>query len=97
MPGDLNGDGLVNFADLTPFVKALTDIPGYEAMFPGLDRVARCDVSGDGLCNFGDLTPFADLLTGAPGAGAAVPEPSCTVLLMAVALTAMLWRVRQAF
>jgi hypothetical protein len=83
--GDLNGDGLINFGDLTPFVKALTDIPGYEAMFPGLDRVERCDVSGDGLCNFGDLTPFANLLTGGPGTGTAVPEPT-SILLVVMAL-----------
>jgi hypothetical protein len=86
-PGDLNGDDLVNFGDLSPFVKALTDIPGYEAMFPGLDRVARCDVSGDGLCNFGDLTPFANLLTGGPGIGAgmsAVPEPSCWCAIVGI-------------
>jgi hypothetical protein len=86
--GDLNGDGLVNFGDLTPFVKALTDIPGYEAMFPGIDRVAACDVSGDGLCNFGDLTPFVSLLTGGPGSATSVPEPTslclciCTLLVV---------------
>jgi hypothetical protein len=83
--GDLNGDGSVNFADLTPFVKALTDIPGYEAMFPGLDRVALCDVSGDGSCNFADLTPFAELLTGGPANASAVPEPgSCLLSLIAL-------------
>jgi hypothetical protein len=88
-PGDLNGDDLVNFADLSPFVKALTDIPGYEAMFPGLDRVARCDVSGDGQCNFGDLSPFAALLSGGAGAAGAsaqaVPEPAAVMLIGAAA------------
>jgi hypothetical protein len=76
--GDLNGDDAVNFGDLTPFVTALTDAPAYEAMFPGLDRVARCDTSGDGQCNFGDLTPFVALLTEAPDASA--PEPGCLAL-----------------
>jgi hypothetical protein len=80
--GDLNDDGEINFGDLTPFVMALTDIPAYEAAYPGVDRVARCDVSGDGMCNFGDLTPFADLLTGGPGSGSAVPEPASAWLLV---------------
>jgi hypothetical protein len=79
MPGDLNGDNLVNFGDLTPFVQALTDIPAYESMYPGLDRVARCDVSNDGTCNFGDLTPFVNLLSGA-GSASAVPEPGSLLL-----------------
>jgi hypothetical protein len=80
--GDLNGDGLINFGDLSPFVKALTDPAGYATMFPGLDRVARCDTSGDGLCNFGDLTPFVGLLTGGPGSASAVPEPGSLGLVM---------------
>jgi hypothetical protein len=90
VPGDLNGDGIVNFGDLTPFVKALTDIPGYEVMFPGLDRTGLCDVSGDGTCNFGDLTPFVSLLT-AEASGNAVPEPSAMPLsfLLMAALVGM--------
>jgi hypothetical protein len=86
LAGDLNGDNLVNFGDLTPFVLALTDVPAYEAMFPTLDRVARCDTSGDGMCNFGDLTPFVDLLTAGPASGSAVPEPGTTLLLVIGAL-----------
>ena len=82
IPGDLNGDGLVNFSDLTPFAMALTDVSGYEATYPDLDRVALCDVSGDGVCNFNDLSPFANLLTGAQGNGQAVPEPTAGLLLL---------------
>jgi hypothetical protein len=89
--GDLNGDGAINFGDLTPFVKALTDPDGYATMFPGLDRVARCDTSGDGACNFADLTPFVELLSGSPASGRAVPEPS-TVLLWGVACAACIGR-----
>jgi hypothetical protein len=90
--GDLNGDGVVNFGDLTPFVKALTNPSSYAAMFPGLDRVARCDISGDGNCNFGDLTPFVTRLTGGPASGAAiaVPEPaSLASLLLAAVILAL--------
>jgi hypothetical protein len=85
--GDLNGDGEVNFGDLTPFVTALTDIPAYESMYPGLDRVALCDVSGDGACNFGDLTPFANLLTAEGAQSTSVPEPGSAAFIA----TAVLW------
>jgi hypothetical protein len=59
--GDTSGDGQVNFADLAPFVKALTDPTGYDAMFPALSRERRCDINGDGACNFADLRPFVNL------------------------------------
>jgi hypothetical protein len=97
---DLNGDGLTNFGDLTPFVSALTNAGGYATQFPGLDRVARCDVSGDGACNFGDLTPFVGVLTGGPGAGAglasaAVPEPTSVFLAILGGLIVAARRGRQ--
>jgi hypothetical protein len=91
--GDLNDDGAVNFGDLTPFVTALTDPAAYETMFPGVDRVARCDTSGDAMCNFGDLTPFVELLTSAGSGSAAVPEPT-SAWLVAVALLALIVRRR---
>jgi hypothetical protein len=88
--GDLNGDEMINFGDLTPFVLALSNISSYETMFPGLDRVARCDVNDDGSCNFGDLTPFVTLLSGGIGtsAGQPVPEPPAFVLISVVVLAA---------
>jgi hypothetical protein len=94
--GDLNGDGVVNFADLCPFTKALTDLAAYEAMFPNLDRVARCDTSGDGKCNFGDLAPFVGLLTGGPANVSAVPEPSTAVLLIGLGFASALAGRRSA-
>jgi ELWxxDGT repeat protein len=69
IPGDLNGDLAINFADLTPFVLALTDPDTYTAMYPLLDREFLCDVSGDGECNLGDIGPFVALLTGDMAAG----------------------------
>ena len=87
LAGDLNGNGLVNFGDLAPFVTALTDPDAYESRFPGLDRVARCDVNADGLCNFGDLPPFPALLIGAGASSGAsvaqtVPEPSALTIVI---------------
>ena len=90
--GDLNGDDRVNFSDLTPFVVALTDVPTYEAMYPGLDRLARCDASGDGACNFSDLTPFALLLTASTTDTTAVPEPTAWAMGTLLVLQTLLSR-----
>jgi hypothetical protein len=96
MPGDLNGDDMVNFGDLTPFVLALTDTAAYDAMFPELvdTRVGRCDTSGDSACNFGDLTPFVNLLTGEPGSSSAIPEPSMVLLAVAAGVLLVPKRLR---
>jgi hypothetical protein len=82
IPGDTNGDGTVNFGDLTPFVQALQDPTAYQAAFPGLYPTS-CDTNTDGACNFGDLTPFVTILQGGGSASAnAVPEPASLVLLV---------------
>ena len=62
-PGDANCDGAVNFADIDPFVMALTDPTGYAARYPDCDRICS-DISGDGAVNFADIDPFVALLTG---------------------------------
>jgi hypothetical protein len=62
-PGDLNCDGRVNNFDITPFVRALSDPAGYEAAYPGCNRM-NADVNGDGVANNFDITPFVHLLTG---------------------------------
>jgi hypothetical protein len=80
---------------LTPFTKALIDIPGYEAMFPELDRVFLCDVDGDGNCNFGDLTPFVELLSAGRANSTAVPEPSACLLAAATLLSGMMLNSRR--
>jgi hypothetical protein len=56
--GDTNCDGLVNFADINPFVAALTT--GTMCSF------ANCDVNHDNAVNFGDINPFVARLTSAP-------------------------------
>ncbi len=60
--GDLNCDGRVDFADINPFVLALTNLPQYELTFPGCPFVNR-DINGDGRFDFGDINPFVKLLT----------------------------------
>lgn len=61
--GDLNCDGLVNFADIDPFVLALSDQAGYEARYPNC-RWLNADCNGDGAVDFGDIDPFVALLGG---------------------------------
>ena len=51
--GDVNRDGVVNFADITPFINLLTTSEfQYEA-----------DINGDGAVNFLDISPFIALLS----------------------------------
>ena len=61
--GDMNCDAVVNFADINPFVLALTGQAPYEAAFPNC-RWLNADVNGDGLVSFADINPFVALLTG---------------------------------
>lgn len=59
--GDLNGDGIVDPADLPLFVEAILDPAGFDADNPASrSRQADVDLSGspDGL----DIQPFVDLL-----------------------------------
>ena len=49
--GDLNCDGLINRADITPFISALQS-----------DSL-EADVNQDGVANFSDITALTDLFT----------------------------------
>ncbi len=61
--GDTNCDGAVNFADINPFVLALSDPNGYAAAFPYC-MMQNADCNRDGAVNFYDINPFVALLTG---------------------------------
>lgn len=63
LPGDLNCDGRVDFADIDPFVTALAGQAVYEAAYPGC-RYANGDCDGDGGVDFADIDPFVALLGG---------------------------------
>ena len=78
--GDMNGDGVVNTADVAPFVLALTDPQAYDAAY-GLDPVLVGDINQDGAFNTADVAPFVELLT-----AAAVPEPGTLALLGAATM-----------
>ncbi len=55
IPGDVNGDGVVNLEDVAPFV---------DLLMTG-NFLPAADVNGDGIVDLLDVQPFVDLLTGA--------------------------------
>jgi hypothetical protein len=63
MPGDLNCDRVVDFADINPFVLALVDPDGYAALHADCD-ILNADINGDGLVDFSDINPFVELMAG---------------------------------
>jgi hypothetical protein len=58
LPGDVNGDGVVNFADLSGFAEGLLKGPG--APLP----VVTSDMNGDGCGDGLDVQLFVDELLG---------------------------------
>ncbi len=55
-PGDIDGDGDVDLADLGLFVGVLIGIN------PDLKHVARSDLNGDGVVNAADIALFIEAL-----------------------------------
>ena len=61
--GDLNCDSVVNYADINPFVLALTSQSAYQARYPGCDY-QNADCNDDSMVNYADINPFVQLLSG---------------------------------
>jgi endonuclease/exonuclease/phosphatase family metal-dependent hydrolase len=59
--GDLNCDGSVDFADINPFVLALSNPALYGQSYPGCP-IANGDINSDGTVDFSDVNPFVALL-----------------------------------
>lgn len=57
-PGDMNCDGIVDVADIHPFVQAVLDPSGYELAYPGCDR-AMADLNTDADIDGADISAFA--------------------------------------
>ena len=92
--GDMNGDGVVDTADVAAFVLALTDPGAYMDQF-GVDEaamLARGDINRDGAFDTADVAPFVQLLV---GANTSIPEPASATLLLLGASLAMFRRHRQ--
>jgi hypothetical protein len=62
LPGDLNCDGQITFADINPFVLRLTNPGGYTALYPDCPD-ENGDLNGNGSVGFEDINPFVDLIT----------------------------------
>ena len=94
--GDMNFDGVIDTADVAPFVQALTDPSGYQAAFQvdPAEMIAAGDINGDGAFDTADVAPFVQLLVSGANT-ASVPEPGSLALLGAAALM-MLRRRRGA-
>ena len=63
--GDLNCDGVVDFADINPFVLYLSNNAAWQTAFPGCPG-ENGDINGDGIYGqgaFDDINPFVALLS----------------------------------
>ncbi|MBK9119376.1 MAG: hypothetical protein IPM18_07205 [Phycisphaerales bacterium] len=68
-PGDSNGDTLVNFADISPFIAAIKAGSATNwtcDLAAGLGPYRNSDANGDGTVNFADISPFISLLKNPP-------------------------------
>ncbi len=62
-PGDINCDGVVNFADINALIVALSGEAAYYAQYPNCNFL-NADCNGDGIVNFADINAFIALLGG---------------------------------
>ena len=61
--GDMNCDGVVNFADINPFVLFLSNPSAWQANYPGCPP-SNGDINNDGTFpSFSDINPFVALLS----------------------------------
>ena len=65
--GDTNCDGALSYADIDPFVLALSGPSGYAAAFPECPWL-NADCNGDGCVDYADIDAFVALLSGPIGA-----------------------------
>ena len=60
--GDANGDGVIDFADIPPFITALSNQAAYRAQFPTLDPNVVLDLNNDGILDFADIPGMINAL-----------------------------------
>ena len=80
--GDMNLDGVIDTADVAPFVLALTDPQAYRDEFDVDEQtmIAAGDINQDGSFDTADVAPFVALLVGGDWQPR-VPEPGTLALL----------------
>jgi hypothetical protein len=59
--GDANCDGVISYADINPFVKALDSLSRWQAEYPTCPW-QNLDMSCDGVISYADINPFVALL-----------------------------------
>lgn len=62
IPGDMNGDGRVDGADIDPLILSLGDPQAFAREFPQVDPIACGDLDGNGELNGADIDGFVKLL-----------------------------------
>jgi hypothetical protein len=94
--GDFNRDGLVNAADISSMMNALTNLPGYQAAnhLTNFDLMAFGDINSDGKFNIADLQALLNLFK--TGQYALAPEPASWILLATGGIVA-LYRLRKNY
>ncbi len=73
IPGDMNGDGLVNLGDVATIVQALVNRSAFDAAHPTVNADTIGDVDGSGTFDLGNLAAFAGLFNPPPPASASAP------------------------
>jgi hypothetical protein len=63
LAGDVNCDCLVSYADINPFVLALSSLSAWQAQYPSCPW-QNCDINGDGVVSYADINPFVLVLAG---------------------------------
>ena len=92
--GDMNGDGVLNNFDISPFELALANPSSYLSTYPGMANYAAVgDINGDNSFDNFDISAFESLVTGL--GSSPVPEPSSLVLMAVGGLTLAALRLRR--
>ncbi len=94
--GDMDGDQIVDFDDISGFVLGLADAGEYAAYY-GLPAAIRGDVDSDGDMDFDDIDGFRDLLLTAARDGQTrqTPEPATIGLALVGTIGLLLFDLAQ--